>query len=226
MLKINKKMTIFVTSIAIVLFCYFVFRGYVITLVADFYDVEVRDREVALRLYDIAADWGYPPAQLKAGEMYLSGRAGKVDREKGFELIKAAAKQDFTEAEYELAYLYGQKGNDKEACKWYKISAEKDYVFSYYETAQCYHQGKVFKKDLQEAIKWYKKDIDNHGRRWSSRYNYGLLLLEGNPTEKDLKKASALIQDAMDKGLYLSQYEINELNKKGLTLKTSDTESN
>ncbi|WP_233468588.1 tetratricopeptide repeat protein [Zooshikella ganghwensis] len=228
MLKINKKMTIFVTSIAIVLLCYFVFRGSVVMLAADFYDSGGRDKTVSLRLYNVAADWGYPFAQFKAGTMYLSGRverAGEVNREKGFQLIKAAAEQGFVEAESEIAYLYEKKGNNKEACKWYKSSAEKDYIFSYLKTARCYRQGKAFKKDIQEALKWYKKDVDNNVHV-GTKYEYGLAILEGNPTENDLKKANTLIQEAMDEGLNLSQYEIGELNKKGLNLKTSDTTSN
>ena len=71
--KLSKKQQIFWAIFASLIIVYFLSIKYIEVLVGSYYERELYDRGGAFFWYKRAADRGYPPAQFKAGMMYIEG---------------------------------------------------------------------------------------------------------------------------------------------------------
>ncbi len=59
-------------------------------------------------------------------------------------------------AERKLGLLYEHTGNNEKSIKWLKISANNGHTLSQLSLGGNYLYGLGVKKNLQEALKWYK----------------------------------------------------------------------
>ena len=104
--------------------------------------------------------------------MTLSSPVVAQDFQKGFAAYNAGdyatALQEWTPlaeagdiaTQYNLGVMYGNgQGvvqDDKEAVKWYRLSAEQGYASAQYNLGNMYKNGDGAPQDYKEAVKWYR----------------------------------------------------------------------
>lgn len=130
------------------------------------------DPQMAIDWYRRAAEQGHVPSQMAIALMYEYGEAGT---DKGINEAVTwyfnAAKQGNERAMHRLGYLY-ERGPDltegptkgsglpldyKEAFKWYKMAADKNYAPSIAALANLYETGHGVKADPTQAFKLYQQ---------------------------------------------------------------------
>ena len=69
------------------------------------------------------------------------------------------AKQGIAEAQYNLGLMYsrgeGVPRDDKEAMRWYRLSAEQGFAESQTNLGLMYGKGQGVPRDDKEAMRWY-----------------------------------------------------------------------
>jgi hypothetical protein len=86
------------------------------------------DFKEAKRLYQLAAEQGYPPAMYNLGLMLINGHGGKKDKITGAEWVEKAALSNFTDAQFNLAMLFlwgeGKEKDQVKAFAWLSFLSE------------------------------------------------------------------------------------------------------
>ena len=116
----------------------------------------------------IMAVKGYPKAQIKVGERYLSGEGVEASTSEGVNWLTKASDQGDSEAQCKLAMVYSDGSamvkNFKKAFALFKKSASQGHAEAQFELGGCYHTGMGTEVELQLAVSWYKKAAhQNHG---------------------------------------------------------------
>jgi TPR repeat protein len=124
------------------------------------------DRE-AVRLYKLAADQGYAPAQSSLAFMYGSGLGGlSKDEREAVRLYKLAADQGNAFAQVNLGFMYEKGGgglvkDEREAARHYKLAADQGNADAQFGLGRFYDQGRGgLSKDEREAVRLYKLAAD------------------------------------------------------------------
>ena len=124
--------------------------------------VEV-DMEKALSYYEKAAEQGSVKAQYNLGILYLNGIGIKKDKSKAFALFKKSADLGHPDAQHQVGAFYdfaiGDVQKDvKEAIKWYKKAAAKDFKKSEMSLGGVYYYGDKdanIQKNYKKAADYY-----------------------------------------------------------------------
>ncbi|MBR7069782.1 MAG: sel1 repeat family protein [Oxalobacter sp.] len=131
--------------------------------------------EKALYWFKKAAKQGNPIGLEEVGTAYYRGDGVARNNQKAIEWWKQAAEKDKSSAMWWLGYIYSRENDGvtidkKEACNWFKRSAElggDQWVNgnnpSYYELAACYERGEGIAKDNAKAIYWFEKAKEHAG---------------------------------------------------------------
>ena len=122
-----------------------------------------RNYEKGVELFRQAADAGHTQAMCGLGFMYRIGEGVERNPEKAVEWYQQAVSMGNVGAMYELGKMY-ENGESveqsyKKAIELYKQSAAGGYgdVWAMYGLGKIYEEGECGqKKDLEEALKWYK----------------------------------------------------------------------
>ncbi|MCQ2069689.1 MAG: sel1 repeat family protein [archaeon] len=88
---------------------------------------------------------------------------------------------------------YFVKQSDREAAKWYKMSAEKGYAEAQNNLASMYEEGKGVLKSIPEAIRWYTKAADQDNT--DACFNLAVLYLS-QPAEKHMLAHKYMVKAA------------------------------
>ncbi|KAF8978931.1 hypothetical protein BGZ46_006006 [Entomortierella lignicola] len=146
------------------------------------------DPEYSISLYSQAAELGHAASAFRLGECWEYGKLGcKQDPRLSIHYYTLAAQQEHPEACFALAawYLVGSVGvlpqSDAEAYIWAKRAAEKDLPKALYAMGYFTEVGIGPRKDLDEAIEWYKKAALAGDKRATER-------LEGVPVDTKKEK--------------------------------------
>ncbi|KAF9122976.1 hypothetical protein BGW39_009373 [Mortierella sp. 14UC] len=141
------------------------------------------DPEYSVSLYSQAAELGHAASAFRLGECWEYGKLGcKQDPRLSIHYYTLAAQQEHPEACFALAawYLVGSQGilpqSDAEAYIWAKRAAEKDLPKALYAMGYFTEVGIGPRKDMEEAIGWYKKASLAGDKRATER-------LEGVPVD-------------------------------------------
>ena len=127
-----------------------------------------RNIQTAEEWYGKSAEQGLASAQYKLGLIY-SQYIGTRNKAKSFQWYKKAAEQKHAMARYEVGvfYYYGVDSvvekDESEAFKYFKLAAEQGCVNAYDKLGDMYCEGKSVEVDLEKAIEYYQKYIDNNG---------------------------------------------------------------
>ena len=110
------------------------------------YGVE-KDLEEAAKWYHKAAEQGHADAHYALGLAYYNGYGVEQDYMKAAEWFRKAADKGHGESEYDLELAY------QEAAKQGNVDAQ-------YELGVMHSNGNFVEKDLEEAVKWFRKAAD------------------------------------------------------------------
>ncbi|MFA5381381.1 MAG: tetratricopeptide repeat protein [Candidatus Izemoplasmatales bacterium] len=144
-------------------------QGYVIAQLklGDMYDWGIginEDEEEAVKWYKIAASQKNTLA-LRRLASYYNQLDDDISRK--IEMLQKAVEL----GDYHAAYVIGNtyesdsqiEGHFEKAFQWYMLSAEQyNYYESQIELGDIYAEGKGKKRDINLAIKWYKKAIESY----------------------------------------------------------------
>ena len=133
-----------------------------------------------------------PNAQLIMGHLHLNSSDEK-DIEKGFQLIKKAAKQKHSVAIENLGVLYkygrGCKLNYNKARRWFKKGAKLGNHKAAYSLGYLYLKGLGnTKQNYKKAVQWFEKSEYPMAKYW-----LGVCFLKGYGVVKDIAKANTLL---------------------------------
>ena len=134
-----------------------------------------------------------PNAQLIMGHLYLNSPQEK-NVQKGFQLIKKAAKQKHPVALENLGVLYkygrGCKLNYNKARRTFKKASKLGNHKATYSLGYLYLKGLGnTKQDYKKAIKWFKKSEYPMAKYW-----LGICYLKGYGVTKNIAKANELLK--------------------------------
>ncbi|GBC01733.1 hypothetical protein RclHR1_04300015 [Rhizophagus clarus] len=151
---------------------------------------------VAFEWYKKASEMNNINGHFELGYCYNYGYSIKRSLKEAIRLYKFSSDEGLNVATYFLANNYefdNQKNNFNEAFKLYKKSAENGFIPSQYKLATFYEEGKGTQQNKKEALKWYKRFLENGGEH-SETYN-----IKDNKLEKSLP--IELIVDGIEKEL-------------------------
>ncbi|KAF9200329.1 hypothetical protein BGZ49_009458 [Haplosporangium sp. Z 27] len=148
------------------------------------------DPEYSISLYSQAAELGHAASAFRLGECWEYGKLGcKQDPRLSIHYYTLAAQQEHPEACFALAawYLVGSFGvlpqSDAEAYIWARRAAEKGLAKALYAMGYFTEVGIGPRKDMVEAIEWYKQASEAGDARATQR-------LEGVPVDTSGKDKS------------------------------------
>ena len=143
-----------------------------------------KDIKIAIILYKKSAEAGYKPALDRLKELETEIKQKQLEEKQIFNEILTSARTGNTKDMYAIgfAYEFGKYGlsvNNKEACNWYRMAAQRGYVYAdyrlkvlegqlkaenedelrkkFYEKGYCYEHGVGVKIDKTFAIEMYEK---------------------------------------------------------------------
>lgn len=140
-----------------------------------------------------------PEAQYIIGSIYVYGSERiEPDMKEAVKWLEKSIANDNTDAMYLLGYLYvtgdGGETNQSRGVKLLRSSAEKGNIGAMNNLANIYETGNdIIKKDIKEAIKWYRKGKSPIYP--VSARQLGMLLLE-NGSENEFDEAKDLLEMA------------------------------
>jgi TPR repeat protein len=106
--------------------------------------------EDAHKVYLVAANSGYPRAQLALG----NGVNGlNINNDERRYWMKKAAESGCPEA---ICLIARDETDPRKKAEMFKKSADAGYPFAMIKTGECYEEGKGFDKDLEQAKKYYE----------------------------------------------------------------------
>lgn len=141
----------------------------------------------AVRLYILAAQQGYAPAQYKAGFMHEEGNGVLPDHKEAERWYILAANQDYTLAQTSLARLYYHghqvKQNYEAASVLSQLAANKDDRDAQVLLGKMYHYGHGFPQDYKSAAFWYKEAARLGSA--DGQFRFAVMLVSGQGVKKD-----------------------------------------
>ena len=119
------------------------------------------------------AEAGDAEYQYRIALTYKNGWDGAPkDDEKYVYWLKKSANNGYAEAQYELGelYCYGEHGVTKDKLEYLRLAKKAAYNGN---TPACYSLGLHFKEiDKQEAIYWFKKDMDLYWKKYKEESEF------------------------------------------------------
>ncbi len=145
------------------------------------------DRKEAVRWYQKAIELGYdevPEAILD----YSDTAAARLEELQGDEAIECAGR----------GYEAGQRGDYREAVRWYLKAADKGSAPAMYNLGIYYHNGTGVIQNYVQAFQWFCKAA-NAEHVWAM-YMVGLYYYNGHGMAQDYNRAVYWYRKAADKG--------------------------
>lgn len=130
---------------------------------------------VALELYEIAAQQGDAQAQYSLGLCYHYGEGTLKDPFSAFKWFGQAAEGGHAEAQYSLGVYYqqgiGTEQNSASAFKWFEKAAIQNQAKAQHELGESYFHGRGVEKNPPMAKKWISKSYVNGNKRASESWD-------------------------------------------------------
>ncbi|MDG1357383.1 MAG: tetratricopeptide repeat protein [Akkermansiaceae bacterium] len=134
---------------------------------------------VALELYEIAAQQGDAQAQYSLGLCYHYGEGTLKDPFSAFKWFSQAAEGGHAQAQYSVGVYYqqgiGTEQNSESAFKWFEKAAIQNQPKAQHELGESFYHGRGVEKNPAMAKKWINKSYVNGNKRASESWdNYEL----------------------------------------------------
>jgi hypothetical protein len=152
-----------------------------------------RNYTQAARLYRLAAEAGYAPAQYDLAYLYAHGLGVEHDMKQAANWYRKAAEQGDAEAENNFGVLYatgnGVPHDDAEAVRWYALSAAQNDPEGTNNLGMMYLQGRGVARDPVEAFRLFLKAAgQGHA---IAQNNLALMYANGQAVSRDYVRAYA-----------------------------------
>jgi TPR repeat protein len=120
-----------------------------------------------------------------ADKLLYDSKSSSDDIEKGISLYEAAAAAKDCNAEYYLAYYYGngKKLDYKRSIEWYTRAAKHGDSWAMYNLWYAYHNGEGVEKNLKESLRWYRL-----AQRWCFELDYFELQKDIDDLKRQIKE--------------------------------------
>ena len=108
------------------------------------------------------------------------------------------------------------RGTDKdykEAIKWFRRGASKDFPDAQYYLGMMYYDGQGVVQDYKEAVKWYRKSAEQGDS--SAQFNVGAMYDNGEGGVQDYKEAVKWYRKSVEQGHSKAQYNLGRMYYKG-----------
>ena len=108
------------------------------------------------------------------------------------------------------------RGTDKdykEAIKWFRRGARKDYPESQFYLGLMYKKGYGVQQDYKEAVKWYRKSAEQGVS--GAQHLLGLMYKNGDGVKQDYKEAVKWYRKAAEQGYSDAQYSLGLMYETG-----------
>ena len=129
--------------------------------------------------------------------------------------------------QYIIGYMYqngrGIKKDCTKAFKWYKRSAEQEYVRAQCKIGNMYYYGEGVKQDFFNALKWYKKAVKQGFAK--AQYNLANMYCEGQGVKRDYIEAVEWYKKASEQRFAPAQCELANLYREGQGVKQDYVEA-
>lgn len=157
------------------------------------------DAAEAARLYALAAAQGYAPAALQLGRCWQTGAGvGRVDTALAERWYEDAARKGNAEAQYSLACMLQQRGEDAEACVLLHIAAGQGHAAAQNNLGVCYRVGRGVPPDSAAAARFFAAAAAQG--RASAQCNLAQCYRTGKGVPRDEAKARELFGLAAAQG--------------------------
>jgi TPR repeat protein len=171
------------------------------------------DHDKAFKLFSLAAEKGYFPAQTMLGYSYRLERGVPSNNEQAKAWFEKAAAQGCPIAINNLGFLYRYgKGVDKnkpKAVEYFQIAAECEYSNAQYNLALMYCDGKGVPKTFKISFFWYQ--IAAERGYLEAQFNLAFMYEMGQSVPKDDEKALYWYRKAAQHGLTRAKLAIKRL---------------
>ena len=155
-----------------------------------------------------SADDGDASSQMLAGYMSMIGVQGTADRREANRWFLAAAQQENTVAQYEIALALvngrGLERNEAEGAAWMTRAAEQGSLEAQTALGLFYQEGTGVEKSVTSAMHWFRKASDRGFA--AAQCNLGWLLRYGEGVEHDYDEAFRLMTLAAHAGERKAQH--------------------
>jgi len=157
-------------------------------------------KELAIKIWTILANEGYPPAQYTMGECFFRGDVVDKDYSKATEYFKLGAENNDPNAQYMLALcLYSGTGVDKNLAKaadYFSKASENGHLDAPYYLANCYYNGEGVPQNYKTAVEWYKIAAEKGFiTQIEALKQLAKCYENGEGVKKDLNKARLLMKE-------------------------------
>ncbi|EAY02717.1 hypothetical protein TVAG_440960 [Trichomonas vaginalis G3] len=158
-----------------------------------------------------------PEAKYLLGKMKIKGDGTQRSVSGGMMMIKEASKMGYIPAIYSMGIGYrenknGVKTNIKRAYESFQKCAEAEYHPGEYQFAYMIENGIGCQKDVDKAIKYYKRAAD--GGEAKAMFNLGLIY-DKNKKYHNTEQAIKYYQEAADKGIKEAFFNLGMIYKDG-----------
>lgn len=186
-----------------------------------------RNEDEAAKLYRLAADSGYAPAQQALGTAYLYGKGVPKSSAEAARYYQLAAIQGDKSAQSTLGAMYGTgqgvTKNFTESFRWLKASAEQGDSIAQYNLSILYKNGQGIAKNEFEVLRLYR--ISSENGYAPAQNALGGRYKEGIGIQRDYAKAAWLYRQAADQGFAAAQYNLGWMYQNGKGVSQSDAEA-
>ena len=144
-----------------------------------------------------------------ADKLLYDSKSSSDDIGKGISLYEAAASAKDYNAEYNLAYYYGngKKRDYKRSIEWYMRAAKHGDSWAMHNLSYAYHNGEGVEVDNAKAVYWLKKAAKKGDSL--AQFTLSNIYFEGVYVRKNRPLAMKLLILAAEKGEANAQYNLS-----------------
>ncbi|MGD2117915.1 MAG: SEL1-like repeat protein [Chromatiales bacterium] len=151
-----------------------------------------------------------PFAKTAMGIRHLLFARNDVDRQTGLQLVKAAATDGNSVAQYFMGVIYNFDGvvptDYNMAARWYRAAADNGMYEAKFRLAYLYYQGKGVQKDLEKFFTLIS-EVAKIGHQ-IARYDIAVAYRNGEGVKKNQTLALRKFKELAEEGMPLARYEL------------------
>jgi uncharacterized protein len=183
--------------------------SYMIGMIYESQAEDDKQRELAKTFYEKAALMNHPYALYALSMTAIE----EENYKKAILLLEKASKEQYPLAIFSLGMIYHEKFPKLEtkAFECFIEAAKQGHTESEYYTGLYYQMGKGVKKDLDQAVDWYKKAALKHEK--NALYHLAMILIKSE--HHDQHQTFVLLEEAAKQDHPNAQYNLAVMYQKG-----------